>query len=463
MRGKKMNTNGSEIKGIRIRTLNLIMMIIFGAIFVTVFYTTILVSVRYKSFSNAVENYINYEQEAFLVQDSSDYLTEQVRLFVITNEKEYADNYFTEVNVTKRQEKSLKNMSQYDINEKTMEYLEIAVEQSKELTKREIYAMKLIALANQYDITEFDEQIQNMEISDEDYDLSSDEMRNKAIDMVFDSTYQDEKTLISENTNIFLNCIMDETSQIMENDYNHLSTIMFEQRIKLIVLAAIIIVDFILIFYLVVKPLKKCIKNIHSDETMDIIGAYEFKYLASTYNQMYEINDAHQKMLKHKAEHDPLTGIMNRASFDKLRVLLQNQTTPIAFMLVDVDFFKEVNDTYGHEAGDKVLKKVAQLLQNSFRNNDCPVRFGGDEFAVILVDIKEENKSVILEKVNYINRELQNPQNDLPKASISAGVAFSEQGFADNLYRKADQALYRVKKRGRGGCAFYDAEYQVVE
>ena len=123
---------------------------------------------------------------------------------------------------------------------------------------------------------------------------------------------------------------------------------------------------------------------------------------------------------------------------------------------MDVDKFKTVNDQYGHEMGDKVLKKVAKLLVESFRSSDYAARIGGDEFAVILPEVEEDRKAVIEEKIKKINNVLTNPENNMPKTSVSVGVAFSSSGFNDDLYKKADAALYVTKERGRQGCSFYD-------
>ena len=127
----------------------------------------------------------------------------------------------------------------------------------------------------------------------------------------------------------------------------------------------------------------------------------------------------------------------------------------MAFLLIDVDNFKTVNDTYGHAVGDLALKKVASLLEECFQSNDFPVRYGGDEFAVIMTEITAEQKGVIERKLQYLNRVLQSAvDEEIPKLSVSVGIAISEHGFSDNLFEKADGALYRTKERGRCGYTF---------
>ena len=189
---------------------------------------------------------------------------------------------------------------------------------------------------------------------------------------------------------------------------------------------------------------------------LETVGAYEFRYLALTYNNIYEINAANEVMLRNKAEKDALTGLLNRGAFDSLRTGLQANACPLALLLIDVDKFKNINDTYGHDVGDKVLKKVANVLNMHFRSNDFIARIGGDEFSVIMMDIKNISKDTIQGKIMDMNRVLKSGTDGLPKITLSVGVAFSEIGFHKELYKMADTALYKVKENGRCGCAFYE-------
>ena len=163
-------------------------------------------------------------------------------------------------------------------------------------------------------------------------------------------------------------------------------------------------------------------------------------------------------MLREKAEKDALTGILNRGAFDQLRSRLKMKLTPICLLLIDVDVFKSINDTYGHEMGDRALKRVAELLEDTFRASDFPARIGGDEFAVIMTEVNEDSRESIARKAEEMNHILLKGENGLPKFSLSIGIAFSDRGFDDELYKKADKALYRVKEAGRCGYAFYADE-----
>lgn len=146
--------------------------------------------------------------------------------------------------------------------------------------------------------------------------------------------------------------------------------------------------------------------------------------------------------------------LLNRRSFDQILSLYEKDRSSFALILADVDVFKQINDTCGHDTGDRILKRVAALLHTAFRSIDYVCRIGGDEFAVIMVDMSRELYYTIPDKIAEINGLLAVPEDGLPAVSLSAGVAFSnENGFCGSLFRAADSALYTAKAHGRCGCS----------
>lgn len=446
------------IKGIKIGTINLCMIFLSCILYILLIVATIHASQEYVIMVNAVEDYIACEEDASLVKNGSDYLTEQVRLYTVTMEREYVDAYFTEVYTVRQRDTGMEHLKSFEVNEKTLEYLENALAKSNNLMESEIYAIKLISTAQGYDMSDYPEDVQNYVLPEEDFRLNQEEMIAKARDLVFGTAYQDAKEEILDNISYFLNSIISDTMQKQEDSFVNLKRTMSRQQILISILFIENILTFILIIILVIKPLKVYIKNIEGQQMLDIFGSYEFKYLALTYNNIYELNAANEAMLHQQAEYDPLTGIINRGAFDRLRQLFKVKPVPLALLIVDVDDFKSVNDGYGHEMGDRVLQKVAKLLEESFRSSDYPARIGGDEFAVIITDVTPDIQNTIQEKVNSINAMLTNATDGLPKVSISVGGAFSQNGFADDLYNNADTALYKVKNKGKCGCEFYEQE-----
>jgi diguanylate cyclase (GGDEF)-like protein len=131
-------------------------------------------------------------------------------------------------------------------------------------------------------------------------------------------------------------------------------------------------------------------------------------------------------------------------------------TEHMALLLIDVDYFKKINDSYGHAVGDRVLKRVAELLHSSFRSVDILCRIGGDEFAVVMTRVNSSMRQLVLDKIAQVNDLLQHPKDDLPPVSLSVGVAFSDrENPKGDIFKDADEALYRVKRAGRKGCEIY--------
>ncbi|MZF85841.1 EAL domain-containing protein [Streptomyces sp. SID5643] len=184
-----------------------------------------------------------------------------------------------------------------------------------------------------------------------------------------------------------------------------------------------------------------------------------------------------QAQLQHNAEHDPLTDLPNRALFTKRvqhalsgrrasdrGVALRNT----AVLFIDLDGFKAVNDTIGHQAGDELLVQAARRLQDSVRHGDTASRLGGDEFAALIAGDNTRDRDArerhILELADRLRTTLSQPYlidgNDV-RVNASIGVAFAEAGLgAGELLRNADLAMYRAKAGGKGRVELYKPQMQ---
>jgi diguanylate cyclase (GGDEF)-like protein len=172
-----------------------------------------------------------------------------------------------------------------------------------------------------------------------------------------------------------------------------------------------------------------------------------------------------QEALRRLAWHDALTGLPNRNLLtDRMRQLIAlagRNGDRVAVLFVDLDGFKAVNDTLGHDAGDTVLKEVAQRLQAVLRRSDTVARLGGDEFVIAAPEIDTRADAArIAEKVLGVLREpiAVGEQRCAIGASIGIGMYPDHGGNADELLGAADAAMYRVKRGGRDGYEFYAAD-----
>lgn len=255
---------------------------------------------------------------------------------------------------------------------------------------------------------------------------------------------------------------MEECLKTLESDTHSKQKIISEEmteqmkgtRFFIIIQCAATVFVLLMTSYLGINPIIKGVEKIKEDSEIPIIGSYEFRYLAKTYNKMYEAFKKSIANLNYDASHDKLTGVYNRSGYDILSQSIDLRST--AALLIDADKFKEINDTHGHATGDKVLKKIAVMLRRTFRSEDYICRVGGDEFVVFMLHMDEERRELIKLKVGLINKGLADTSDDLPPISVSIGVAFGKDvPNVSTLIKNADEALYRMKNSGRGGCCFY--------
>lgn len=152
---------------------------------------------------------------------------------------------------------------------------------------------------------------------------------------------------------------------------------------------------------------------------------------------------------------DPLTGVNNRVAMDSTlqrEVELANRYgTPLSLIALDVDYFKRINDSYGHTTGDCVLKAVAAAAVSSIRSTDIIFRFGGEEFIILLSNTAEEGALCLAERIRQRIQAAKYICNEaMIAATASLGVACLEKGEnVHSLFSRADQALYRAKSEGR--------------
>ena len=173
-----------------------------------------------------------------------------------------------------------------------------------------------------------------------------------------------------------------------------------------------------------------------------------------------------EEQLVHQALHDALTGLPNRALFlDRLGLALSRldrRNGLAAVFFLDLDYFKVVNDSLGHLAGDQVLVAVADRLQQSLRDGDTAARLGGDEFAVLCDDLVDEGEALqIAERLGeaVVAQPVRLAGRDLV-VTVSIGVAFATHSTQrpESLLRDADAAMYRAKERGRARYELFDAD-----
>jgi len=159
--------------------------------------------------------------------------------------------------------------------------------------------------------------------------------------------------------------------------------------------------------------------------------------------------------------HDPLTQVFNRNKLDEKIGISRDLSfisKHISILMLDIDYFKQVNDTYGHDQGDVILKFIATHLKNSLRKEDIVIRWGGEEFVAILPDCRLDQAYDIAERVR---KEIEASDNGVCKLTVSIGVVGYPGGDCIDAINQADKALYEAKHGGRNKVKLYQGSMPI--
>ena len=190
----------AEKRGVSIRRLNIVMALVTLVISVLLLLATFNARNGYSQLKQNTSNYIDWQGDAYELQKASDYLTEQVRCFVVTGERLYLDNYFEEANVTRRRDKALESISGFLGDSAAYRSLQAAMDESIRLMDREYYAMRLAIAAFGLEDEDFPEVVMHAELSEEDALLPPEEQKAVAREKVFDDVYHTRKDAIADFT-----------------------------------------------------------------------------------------------------------------------------------------------------------------------------------------------------------------------------------------------------------------------
>jgi diguanylate cyclase (GGDEF)-like protein len=439
-------------EGVSLRKIHNWLIVIVVLLSCLLIYTTYRVTSSFMHVKNASEENIALGNAVHGLMDASDYLTEMVQRFAVTGDSRFMDQYYFEAFASKRREQALAELKKNQNATEVLEHLQEAMRHSVKLMDREYYAMRLVIEAK--GLKKFPDMLKGVTLSSEDAALSPEAKMQRATNMVLGEDYYVEKNRIRTEVQKSVRLVEKMTEKAQ-------TEAMVSYQIELNLARAGIVLNIMAILFVVwltsslgINPILKAVDQIKSDSPIQENGANEFRYLAKAYNNLYSVYKKSIEHLNFKASHDELTGAYNRAGFDLLLSGLDMNTTYV--LSFDVDDFKTVNDTYGHDVGDKVLQKVVQVLKGSFRSDDYVCRLGGDEFVVFMVHTNELQRKLIKAKMEQISQELANTDDGLPQVSVSVGIVHGSQATdAETLLKMGDAAMYESKKHGKNTFTFY--------
>ena len=337
-------------------------------------------------------------------------------------------------------------------------------ERLKELTLDNPLQQKRLNSMQEFMQLKFDELAKTIKLTQENHGNAS---------VAFDIVKQNKGKLYMDNIRAIL------------KEFTHTEMILLEERkgdfrahkAKITTMITIEIIFFIFLAIMTMaflnknlfSPLKLLLSSTHKMEDgeklefKDVLSDDEMGYLLSSFYEMNKKVHARTEELDYKAHHDELTGLKNRVSVhDEIESdirHLKDTKTKFAVLFLDLNKFKELNDTLGHDAGDAMLIETATRLKNSVRSDDIVFRLGGDEFLVLLKNIK---KSLEVEKIlSNILEAIKPPvmiQGKQMKISLSIGVAISPDNTnnSDEILKYSDIAMYEAKNDKTIDYKFFD-------
>lgn len=450
-----------KTKGINVFFLHSAFAVIAFVVFAGILLLSSYVIKRYMMVQEAISRFMACQQSSREIMEYSNYLTEQARLFVTSQKPKYFETYLKEASNLQTQRSALERIRKISSgNDIALQRLEMTLMHADSLIDMELYAIRLgIESINRNPSAkgnvDMPERLQRVRLREIDNELSYEELRELSISTLFNEGYLIYRDRINENCNNIVQTISENISGNLQLNADQLGNTLRKLRLCLFLLMALAVLSFASLVVLVLKPLKKFQNAINKEEKLGIMGSEEFRNIAYSYNEIYDMKTVGEKMLLFNAEYDSLTGIFNRRAFDHFCKTTAEKSQRIALLLINLDNFKRLNDTYGTSCGDVVLKELSRQLAKTFRNSDYIARIGGDEFAAILVDFNPAYAKVISSKIEEINDDLLTFNSEIKNATISVGAAFSDVGFNQELYKNADSALYAVKTSGRKGCRIF--------
>ena len=456
-------TKQRDSRAIPLQTIIVVMVVTGFIISFALMYFMYRTSKSYGEMRSSTENYTAGQSIAANLLAASNELTVYARGFVVTGDPEQARLYYDDSNARNAIKDAIEQVRQYSGDERILSQLDNAMQLRERLMTTEDYAMRLKIASMGDDITGYPKKLQAVQLLPADMGLSSKEQEEKARTLLFDIDYESTRNEISLRISKGMDVLMSDMLARQVESSDNLFNVLHVQHLLTVALMCTLLVLGVIIFSMVIIPLKRHIRSMSNDQQLNEEGTSELRFLAQTFNRLHEQNRIAKEKLNYEATHDELTGLFNRSAYASMLDTLTNKETRLALIEIDVDLFKQINDGYGHDTGDAVLRSVADNLKRSFRSEeDMVCRIGGDEFAVIMSNTDSGSCDLICEKLQGVAQRLKDAENDTPAVSLSVGVSFTDQLIKDKgLFKTADLALYHVKNNGRNGVGFSKATGEV--
>lgn len=440
-------------KGIRLNQLNILLIILGLVIAALMVYSTYQTTGSVSEMVSVTDTYLNNQQAGGMLRDVAAGMSEQALAFVNSGEPGPANSY------NGQRSALLAQMNLYVTGSAggagADEAYQQAVDAFKAQSAAEERAMRLVADTLPAPLfSALPAFLQETELSEEDKALSPDEKKQTALSLLTSAEYLSYAGTIRSAVDSGHRLSSEGGKEQAAETSARVNTIVGGQKLLVFLFILLAAVALVVNELLLLSHIRKSVDNLDRREPIPERGCYEMRHLAEVYNEVLKDNQEKTEKLSYSASHDSLTGLFNRADFDRLFSIVE--TDQIGLVVADVDHFKQYNDEFGHDIGDRVLRLASAALKHHFRAEDHVCRIGGDEFCVIMPGLCHADGEKVVERVVAINRELADAGSDLPPITLSAGVAFwNRPNPKGTIFKDADSALMDLKKTRDGCCAVY--------
>ncbi|QTE68923.1 GGDEF domain-containing protein [Clostridiales bacterium] len=446
--------SGAARHGIRLSRVNIVLLAVTVIGSIGIIIATNRLNSAYQQLIEETGKYINTQQDAGMIEEFSGSMLSESRSFLQTGDPAHVMAFYSQMDVIRRQLDG-SGAAGAQGTAASDRYLEEAVEAFRTLAEQDAYAMRLKAETLPVSLGSYPAEFAGTEIRPEDAILDAEQKLAKAQEILDRTDYSAIRSRLSDRVDASHRAASETVQQQMGVTTARIRQELLLLRTFGVIFLVIAVLAMLSNLLLIILPINRSVSNLDNREEIPEQGSFEMRNLARVYNEVLRDSTEKQEELEYSATHDALTGVYNRAAFDREYDRCRNDRIGIA--IVDVDGFKHYNDVYGHDVGDRVLRRVTETIGSKFRKEDHISRIGGDEFVIIMKNTGSAQSEDIKLKIDEINEELvKERRKGMPPISVSVGAAFwDRENPGPDILKDADKALLQMKQNGKLGCRIY--------
>lgn len=461
---------------IRIQNMFIIVAIIIASIGISFVFLTKQLNSKYQLLKKMEQEKLLMLVKADELRHSSDDLTKYARLYVDTKEKRYKENYLKIIDIRNGKVKrpnryehiywdllEPKRSRLHPLGEKTSLKAEIALlpyskYERKQLRRAEKYSNDLVSL----EIEAFHALEGVFKDEKGKYTLYNKPNQTMAVEMLHSEKYLQFKEKVMEPIDYFLMFLDERNKQIKDEVEIEIENIFYLIYVVSIISLLMTLLIFIVVYKKVLRPLKDLTKEVKDfEQGKEFIPIPHYKdemgTLIKEFQRMQVMQNESYKDMQNLALTDTLTNMHNKHSimelFSKEIHRVHRHGTALCVLMYDIDFFKKVNDTFGHDIGDEILSELSRVAKEDLRSEDSIGRYGGEEFIILLPDTALEKATAFAQRLRKKVEEHSFKGVDVVTISIGL-IEVQKNESVDEAFKRVDTLLYESKENGRN-CVSY--------